>query len=161
MQRSDSFCPKCGHLLQFKIFENKEILECSACEAQFYFDPKVAAVCVLSLGEQVLLIKRGNEPGYGKWSLPGGYVDRFEVVEDAVKREINEEIGLTVNEVELMGVYSTNDSPVIVVAYKALSFTGTILSNDEVLDCQSFTVDKLPNMAFIRDEGIIRKAIKS
>ncbi|GIS82124.1 MAG: hypothetical protein CM1200mP15_07560 [Dehalococcoidia bacterium] len=40
------------------------------------------------------MVKRGNEPGYGLWSLPGGYVDRGEIVEEAAAREVFEEPGL-------------------------------------------------------------------
>ena len=118
-------------------------------------------MCVLTTDHRVLLIKRGNEPGYGKWSLPGGYVDRYEIVEEAVAREILEEVGLQIKNVELIGVYSSNDSPVIVVAYLAKGFLGDVNTNCEVLDSGYFALDELPELAFPRDEEIIRIAMKS
>ena len=52
----------------------------------------------------IVLIKRKNPPlGY---ALPGGFVDRGERVEDALKREMREEIGLDVTVSRLLGVYS-------------------------------------------------------
>tara|TARA_B100000029_G_scaffold27978_2_gene27259 strand:+ start:344 stop:664 length:321 start_codon:yes stop_codon:yes gene_type:complete len=105
------------------------------------------------------LIKRGNEPGYGKWSLPGGYVDRLEIVEDAVAREVYEETGLKIGLVRLIGVYSTTESPVIVIAYSTDVVRGDIVINHEVLACQYFDLDNLPELAFPRDEDIIREAI--
>jgi ADP-ribose pyrophosphatase YjhB (NUDIX family) len=47
-------------------------------------------------GRQVLLIKRGKDPGRGKWSIPGGAVRLGESVLDAVRREMAEETGLDV-----------------------------------------------------------------
>ena len=51
----------------------------------------------------VLMIRRGTELGYGLWGLPGGYVDRGEVVERAAAREVWEETGLEVEIGDLLG----------------------------------------------------------
>ena len=56
-------------------------------------------------GDRVLLVKRGKEPGRGKWSIPGGAVDIGETVERAVKREIEEETGLQVEVLDLVAVF--------------------------------------------------------
>ena len=56
-------------------------------------------------GDRVLLVKRGKEPGRGKWSIPGGAVDIGETVERAVKREIEEETGLRVEVLDLVAVF--------------------------------------------------------
>jgi 8-oxo-dGTP diphosphatase len=52
---------------------------------------------------RLLLIKRGNEPGRGLWSLPGGRVEPGESDEAAVAREVAEETGLVVTVGELAG----------------------------------------------------------
>jgi 8-oxo-dGTP diphosphatase len=56
---------------------------------------------------RVLLMERGTEPFRGTWVLPGGLVDPGETVEQAVVREVLEELGLTVAVVRLIGVFST------------------------------------------------------
>jgi len=68
--------------------------------------PIVGVGAVIFDGPSVLLAKRGQEPGKGTWSLPGGAVELGEKVADAVKREIFEEIGI---EIELGGLVRVLD----------------------------------------------------
>ena len=69
--------------------------------------PLLTVDCVVfnSLGE-VLLIERKNPPFQGEFALPGGFVDVGETVEDACRRELMEETGVTAGELTLVGVYS-------------------------------------------------------
>lgn len=55
---------------------------------------------------RVLLIRRSNEPFKGAYALPGGFVDVGETVEAASRREVFEEAGIRVGELQLVGVYS-------------------------------------------------------
>jgi ADP-ribose pyrophosphatase YjhB (NUDIX family) len=58
--------------------------------------PIIGVGGVIFDGATVLLARRNQEPGKGEWSLPGGAVELGEKVVDALKREIAEEVGLTV-----------------------------------------------------------------
>ncbi len=58
--------------------------------------PLVGVGAIILRGDQVLLVKRGNEPSYGKWSIPGGLVELGESLKEAVAREVKEEVGLDV-----------------------------------------------------------------
>lgn len=64
----------------------------------------VGAVVINSNGE-ILLVKRGNEPGKGKFSVPGGMVEAGEDPRQAVVRELEEETGLRGVAKVLLGVY--------------------------------------------------------
>lgn len=65
-----------------------------------------AGACILRRG-RLLLIRRGADPGKGKWSIPGGLVELGENVEDAMVREAKEEVGLDVKAVKLVDVFDS------------------------------------------------------
>ena len=71
--------------------------------------PIVGIGAVIINGGKIVLIKRGNEPGKGKWSIPGGHVNLGEALEQAVIRESKEETGLDVENPRLIDVVSNVD----------------------------------------------------
>ena len=154
-----NFCPTCGAQLKSAPTEGQTNSSCSSCGRIIYYDPKVAATTVIGDNNQVLLVKRGNEPGYGLWSLPGGYVDRGEIVEEAAAREVCEETGLNIDIPHLIGVFSQKDHPVIVIAFSGERISGELQTSDETLAVEFFDIDVLPEMAFPRDQEIIKSWI--
>jgi mutator protein MutT len=67
--------------------------------------PTVDAI-IQDKDNRILLIKRKNDPFKDHLALPGGFVDYGETVEDSIKREIKEETSLTIEPIEILGVYS-------------------------------------------------------
>jgi 8-oxo-dGTP diphosphatase len=69
--------------------------------------PALTTDCVIFDAEsRVLLIRRGHEPYAGSYALPGGFVEIGETVENACRREVQEETGIEVDQLRLVGVYS-------------------------------------------------------
>jgi ADP-ribose pyrophosphatase YjhB (NUDIX family) len=71
--------------------------------------PVVGVGAVIVHDGKIVLIKRGNEPGKGKWSIPGGHVELAESLEQAVVRECKEETGLDNENPVLIDVVSNVD----------------------------------------------------
>lgn len=157
MTDSDKFCAGCGSALVVREQEGRNLPVCPDCGRVVYYDPKLAATCVVERDGRTLLVQRAMPTGYGLWSLPGGYVDRGEVVEDAAAREVWEETGLEVVAERLIGVFSQAQHPVVVVAYTATESGGELKAGPECLDLGFFAADELPPLAFPRDAEIIRQ----
>jgi len=112
---------------------------------------------------QVLLIQRKNEPGIGKWALPGGFVEDDEDLEPAAKRELEEETGLrippnTLQQLVTMGTpgRDTRFRTVSVVYYALIDKNDhTVAGNDDAADAQWFDVKELPDIAFDHEDIIM------
>ncbi len=89
------FCPRCGSSA-FKATGERS-LACPDCDLQYYINSAAAVACLI-FNEQglLLLTRRAVEPDIGKLDLPGGFIDPLETAEEAVRRELREELGLEV-----------------------------------------------------------------
>ncbi len=107
---------------------------------------------------KLLLIKRAGKPFKGKWALPGGFVQLDESLEDAARRELQEETGVCGVFLEQLYTYGSPDRDprerVITVAYYALIPSDRIeiraASDAEAVGW--FAMDELPKLAFDHDE---------
>ena len=153
----DNFCASCATALEKRDVFGQMRPACPQCGRVVFYDPKVAAVCLIERDGKVLMIRRGTDLGYGLWSLPGGFVDRGEVVEAAAAREAWEETGLEVAVDALIGLFSIAGDPVIVVAYTARETGGILAPGPEALETGFFALDSLPELAFSRDTEILAR----
>jgi 8-oxo-dGTP diphosphatase len=103
---------------------------------------------------RVLLIQRGLEPFKGRWALPGGFVRVEETVDEAARRELSEEAGLTNVFLEQLYTFGAIDRDprerVVSVAYYALvklAAHATKAATDAA-DARWFPISKVPKLAF-------------
>lgn len=155
MQANYVYCPACASPLESQEVWGISRPVCRQCGHVVYYDPKVAATCIVERDGRVLMVRRAIQPGMGLWSMPGGYVDRGEVVEEAAAREVLEETGLRVKVEGLLGLFSQRDHPVMVAAFAAREVGGAIEAGPEALEVGFFSPEALPPLAFPRDQEIL------
>ncbi len=131
-----------------------------------YPRPAVTADCIVFTREEVpevLLIERGAEPFKGCWAFPGGFLNMDETTEQCAIRELEEETGLRIAQVEQLGAYSKVDRDprgrTITVAYIArIDAPCEVKGQDDAAKAQWFPINALPPLAFDH-EDIMRDAI--
>jgi len=140
------FCPVCGGKFQTLNLKEHEPsrLVCSKCGFVYYLDPKLVACAIVEKEGKVVLLKRGIEPEKGRWVMPGGYVDRGEVVEAAVLRETEEECGIKIHLSNLLGVYSYPEQLEVVIVYVAEYKSGQLMVGDETQAVRLFRPQEIP-----------------
>lgn len=121
-----------------------------------YPRPAVTADCVVMTKEsvpQVLLIERGADPYKGCWAFPGGFMNMDETTEQCAIRELEEETGMKVSELQQIGAYSKVDRDprgrTITVAYLVtVNHPIAVTGQDDAAKAQWFPIDALPPLAF-------------
>lgn len=95
------YCPVCGS--ERAAFEPARPFRCHSCGHTSFFGP-VAAVGAIVTDEKghVLLVRRANDPAKGKLGMPGGFIDPGESSEDGLRREMLEEVGLTIRSMKYL-----------------------------------------------------------
>jgi 8-oxo-dGTP diphosphatase len=155
------YCPRCAASLVEKRIYNALRQTCPACGFISFLEPKLVTVVLIEHAGKFLLGKRNIDPGKGLWSFVSGYVDRGEKVEEAAMREAKEETNLDVQLDDLLGIYSENGNPHVVIAYRASAVNNDVSSMlaqpDEVSELAFFTLEEMPDLAFPTDKQILRK----
>ena len=116
-------------------------------------DPILGVGAVIFNNEEVLLAKRGKDPGYGGWSIPGGAVELGETLKEGLLREIMEETGLQVEiggMVEVLEWISRDENNRIQYHYVLVDFWCKCLSveinpSSDVLDAKWVLLSEISN----------------
>lgn len=153
-----NFCPTCGVSLTLRFDGETDRPHCAPCGRFFYRNPIPAVCCFITRGNDLLLTKRGVEPCIGQWSLPGGFVELDETTEEAAVREMQEETGLDVASLRLLGV-STQASPlygaVTVLGYAVGAWSGVPHPNSDVIEVRFFPPGNRPPLPFKTHRDLI------
>jgi ADP-ribose pyrophosphatase YjhB (NUDIX family) len=152
------FCSQCGGKLTTKVIEDRERHYCPACGFVQYQNPIPAAAVTIIQDAKILLVKRAVEPKKGLWSLPAGFLEMDETIEECAVREVKEETNLDVELDGLLAVYSVFDDPryiCLLVVYSGRIIGGELRCGDDASDAHFFPQSTLPEMAF----SVHRRAI--
>lgn len=138
------YCSKCTARLQ-KVLETTE-KKCILCELSFF--PKFSpAVMVLIQRENEILLARSTHFKSGFYSALAGFVEIGETAELAVHREVKEEVGLDISDLEYFGTQSWPFPDSFMIAFKAKYLRGEInIDVNEIEDARWFNINDLPEL---------------
>ena len=159
-----NFCPRCTGRLEERVLKegDPERLVCESCGFVFYLGPKLVAGALFELDGGIVLVQRDIEPGYGKWTFPGGFVERGEKAEVAAEREVLEETGLEVRVSGIVGLYSYEGQVPAIVAFAARVVGGEPRPLDETMAVRGFARDEIPwsDLAFPSTEHALKDYLR-
>ncbi|MCS2611117.1 NUDIX hydrolase [Halomonas dongshanensis] len=141
------FCPRCGHSpLAHRIpaGDTHERLCCSACGYIDYDNPKVIAGAIIEEQGQLLLCQRGIPPRVGTWTLPAGFMERGESVEEAAYREVWEETGIQTDILSPYSIFSVPPTNELYIIYRARLREWTEAPGHETLAVRWFAPEEIP-----------------
>jgi 8-oxo-dGTP diphosphatase len=144
------FCSSCGGRLG-EAAGAGEPQSCEGCGRSHFRDPKVGVGVVVrdDLG-RLLMVRRGVEPGFGKWALPAGFLNADEDPREAARREALEETGLDVIVGAVIDVYpgEPGSGVTFFMSFAAEIVGGTLCAGDDATEVGFFARDNLPEVAF-------------
>jgi len=125
--------------------DNRERLVCSYCGHVAYENPKVVVGSVVVAAGAVLMCRRAIDPRRGFWTLPAGYLELGETIEEGARREAWEEARARIALDGILGVFSISRIGQVQVIFRA-SFEGTpaYAAGEESLDVRLFPPEEIP-----------------
>jgi mutator protein MutT len=129
--------------------------------------PVVGVGAVVFDGDQVILVRRGSPPAYGAWSLPGGAVEVGETLEEAIVREVAEEIGLEVTPADVVAVLERIfldpagkvEYHYVLVDFLCRSTRGRLRASGDALSCARVPLGSLEDYSLTREtREVIQRA---
>lgn len=122
------FCSVCGSpeiALTVPQGDQRQRYVCPSCGTVHYENPKIVCGVVPVHEDKVMLCRRGIEPRFGKWTLPAGFMENGETVEEGAQRELFEEAVSTVTLGPLLTVLS-----VPYISQVHMMYIGTLHGDD-------------------------------
>jgi 8-oxo-dGTP diphosphatase len=152
------FCPRCATELVHEHRFDAVRGVCPGCGWIHFVDPKVAAGVLVEQGNEVLLVRRVNEPFRGLWTLPAGFVNGGEDPAQAAIRECFEETGLSVRVTRVYDIVAGREHPRgadFVIVYQAEVTGGVMQAEDDADAVEWFDRAQLPPLAFKATRAVL------
>ncbi|GAB5490771.1 MAG: hypothetical protein Phog2KO_09860 [Phototrophicaceae bacterium] len=149
--KAPKFCPICSNLLSKRKEGGRLRPACEECGYVHYVNPVPGVGMLIEMDGGIVLIKRGNPPHKGEWTLPSGFVEADESAEEAAIREALEETGLEVEIIELANINSFPEGPPvsgIMIFYRMRPIGGKLQAGDDAADAKVFQIHELPLLPF-------------
>jgi ADP-ribose pyrophosphatase YjhB (NUDIX family) len=140
------FCSRCGAEVAFVVPAGDTLPRyvCSACSHIHYQNPRIVVGCIPEWEDKILLCRRAIEPRYGLWTLPAGFLENGETVEQGAARETLEEARA---EVEIGDLYTLFNLPrvnQVYIIFRARLLQSEFAAGAETLEARLFAQSEVP-----------------
>lgn len=147
------FCPGCAvPLTPIPDGPDAGLPGCPDGHYVHYANPAVTAFAFVEDAGRYLALRRAQPPALGEWDLPGGFIEAGEDPDDAIRREIAEETGLEVVDLEVFGAwtsrYGEGGKWTVDIAYRCRRGGGAFALSDEKSEAAWLGLDDFPAPAF-------------
>ncbi len=142
-ESTSGHCPRCGE--RTARIENEWGRRCPRCKYEHYPHLHPAVIILVRDGDRCLLARK-REWAPGRYALVAGFVDNGESLEGAVRREVKEEVGVDVTDIQYVGSQNWPFPSQLMVGFVARYAGGELkVDPEELEDARWFPVDQLPH----------------
>lgn len=124
--------------------DNRPRRVCDACGFVDYVNPRIVVGVVAVWEGRILFCRRAIDPRKGFWTLPAGFLEERETVEEGAAREAREEAGAEVELEGLLGVYSVPRISQVHLFFRACLRSAQLAAGEESLEARLFRWDEIP-----------------
>jgi ADP-ribose pyrophosphatase YjhB (NUDIX family) len=141
-----SYCTQCGSSVEVRIpgGDNRPRYVCAGCQYVLYENPKIVVGCVPELDGQILLCKRAIEPRSGYWTVPAGFMELGETVEQAAIRETQEEACADVELGSLLAIVNLLRAGQVHIFFRASLPEPRFAAGEESLETRLVAIADIP-----------------
>jgi ADP-ribose pyrophosphatase YjhB (NUDIX family) len=159
-----AFCPSCGQALSARVLEpdHRPRLICPNGHVTWR-NPRLVVGTLPVRDGRVHLARRAIEPGEGRWTYPGGFLELGESAQEGARRETEEETRLLVEIGRLIGAYSRPHVGMVTLIFEATVVGGDVAAGAETSEVRAFTVEEIPwdELAFSTVESALRDWVRT
>ncbi|WOE31781.1 MULTISPECIES: NAD(+) diphosphatase [unclassified Acinetobacter] len=146
-RRNHQFCSHCGEKTQAHATEFAMI--CPACQYHQYPRVQPCVITIITKGQDEILLAKNAHNHSNMYGLIAGFVEVGETLEEAVRRETLEEVGLKIKNLQYLASQPWPFPSNLMIAFKAEYDSGEIqLQTEEISDAQFFNRHQLPEIPF-------------
>lgn len=137
----NQYCGKCGHKTQIK--EGSMALQCPKCKTSFHGRIQPAVIIAIHKDDKLLMARHSYNTKV-RYALIAGFVEMGESIEEAVRREVKEEVGINIKNIQYMGSQPWPFPNSLMCAYKAEYDSGEIkVDGNEIIMAKWFKKDEI------------------
>ena len=158
------YCSDCGALVSLRLPEGDLLprFVCDGCGVIHYQNPKIVVGCVPEFEGRILICKRAIEPRVGYWTVPAGFLENGETLQQGAAREAHEEALAKVEIRSLLTVVHVLPAHQVHVFFRARLLDPEIGAGPESLEARLVTADELPwaDIAFLSTDYTLRRFLE-